>query len=420
MEHPNYARDYSDIHKCLRFREEGHPRNRSEDKPLPFAESCVYCLKFSSGNDRYLIGHNSYRCEEHDEHFEGEPVEEGESDEKIEENKTFRYLLMRECPSSDPPRQHNRVTILLHGLNERTFLKYMPWAYHIWRSSETPVVLFPLSFSINRVLRDWAREVRSTYQRRQALPNNERSHRFNATISERLEPRPERFFWGAIQSYWDIVDFVRQIRGGKHEQLKKHFTQDAQVNFLGYSSGGYLALALLAINHEELFSESRASLFASCVEMDELRPASPYVVDGRAELFLRTLYVNRFGELPNERMKHWLNHHPEARWLSSFAGKPPDRAQREAHLRVLAPRIFGIANTNDQVMPRGAMLNGLQGIDRDTGVRVESLSLGIHECPFAFADYNQSDAEFILGTVNEQLYGSEFEQFIHWIVKHLE
>jgi hypothetical protein len=62
----------------------------------------------------------------------------------------------------------------------------------------------------------------------------------------------------------------------------------------------------------------------------------------------------------------------------------------------------------------------LQGDERDTGIQFEKLDLGIHEHPFAFPDYNQSEGEFILGTVNEELYGDAFEQFMDLIVKHLE
>ncbi|MGB7925198.1 MAG: DUF6051 family protein [Pyrinomonadaceae bacterium] len=433
MEHTNYSKEYVDIHKRLR-----RPTECREKKSLPYLDSSVHCFIHNSKNMTYLIGRDSYACEERtcEEYgatFPAEHVKEQPSDDQIERNITFPYLLLREGSPSVPLHQYKRVTILLHGLNERTLLKYMPWAYHIWQRTQEPVVLFPLSFSINRVLPEWRKQMPKIHANREKERKIKRSHEFNATISERLEPNPERFFWGAEQSYWDIIDFVREIRSGENEQLKQHFDSDARINFLGYSSGGYLALAHLAVNHEGLFSESRACLFASCVEMDDLRPASPYVVDEEAERALRELYVDYFDELPDEdaknapkgRMRHWLEYHPEGRWLCSFGGHLPnrkekDRANRESHLRKLAERLLGIANTNDMVMPWRRMRDVLLGDERDTGVRFKKLDLGIHEHPFVFPNYNQSESEFILGTIDWELYGDEFEQFISWIIEHLE
>jgi hypothetical protein len=333
------------------------------------------------------------------------------------------------------------VTVLLHGLNERTLLKYMPWAYHVWQRTGEPVLLFPLSFSINRVLPEWRGQIPRIHKRRKRRKGNKRAHRFNTTISERLEVHPERFFWGAMQSYWDIVDLVRQIRhpeqhlapNGSVPSIASHFDPTARIDFLGYSSGGYLALAHLAVNHEGLFSQSRACLFASCVEMDELRPASPYVVDQHAENALREFYVDNFDaqpdkrqkKVPNKRMRHWLDHHLEGVWMRSFGGHlldrvEKDRAEREKRLQNVSRRLLGIANTNDLVMRWRPMRFVLQGDERATGVRFEKLDLGIHEHPFAFPDYDQSESRFVLGTVNEELYGDAFEQFIDLIVEHLK
>lgn len=424
MEHPEYSKQYSTIHKCLR-----HSHKWCEGEKIPFGESCVYCLDYSSKNKHYLIGRRSYKCKKHMATFPSEPVAEKPSDIQVEENINFRHLLLRECPSSGPLKRHERVTILLHGLNERALLKYMPWAYHVWLRTEEPVVLFPLSFSINRVHPDWRKQIKKTHERRKAKEGNARAHAFNATISERLESHPERFFWGAMQSYWDIIDFVRQIRDPKGKsEINKHIAPDARVDFLGYSSGGYLALAFLAVNHKGLFSESHACLYATCVEMDELRPASPYVVDEAAERALRHFYVDKFedppdesaGNMPNKRMRHWLDQHPEGRWMSNFGGLSPDRQSRDARLKEIAPRLLGIANTNDLVMRWRPMRDVLKGDERDTSVRFEKLDLGIHEGSFTFKDYKQAESEFIKGTVNEQLYGRGFEQFIEWIVGHLE
>ncbi|MBC7909733.1 MAG: hypothetical protein H7Y30_04480 [Pyrinomonadaceae bacterium] len=433
MEHPDY--DY--LHRFIHEQKEW-----KDTEPLSHGDTCLYYLKYRSHNARYLLGYDSYRCEEHDEDFGAELVEDQPSDEKIKENNLFRYPMVRECSPSGTLRRHKRLTILLHGLNERSFGKYLPWAYHIWDRTREPVALFPLTFSINRVPLEengdptWGRQMRKSYEGRKHIEN---AHLFNATISERLNPHPERFFWGAAQSYWDIVDLVRQIRDNKHP----HFDPNARVDFLGYSSGGYLALTLLLDkSHELLFGESRACLFASCVEMQDLRPSSPYVVDHNTEDALRQIFVDNFHRSPdehrkhmsveekeyvlNDRMRHWLEHHPEGKWMRSFCGRLPelkaDREKREARLSEIAPRLLGIANVNDRVMPYGAMLNTLQGTRRNTGVTVKELDLGIHEHPFSCPDYKDKrlDRCVIKSYINKELYDDQFDQFIKWIVKHLK
>jgi len=390
---------------------------------------CLYNLSYVSNNAHYLLGQASYRCKHKDYEvlFKSEPVKEQPSDEQtsdkdIKENNEFRYPLMRKLITAGEPQKREQVTIVLHGLNEFGFLKYLPWAYGIMLGTEAPVVIFPLAFSINRASQQWASERRSNYlPLRRGIPGNGNVSQFNAILSERLDMHPERFFWGAIQSYWDIVDLVRQIREDKHP----HFARDARVDFLGFSSGGYLALALLAVDHEELFSEfseSRACLFATCVEMRSLGAGSAFTLDRVVQNTVRKFYVDYVNTQPNNRMRHWISDldHPEGCWLGSFGGLSPERTQRLNRLREIAPRLLGIANCNDRVMPPGAMLDALQGGGRDTGVRIADLNLGIHEHPFCLSNYilSRENQEKFLKPF-DQRYSIELEQFIDLVVGHL-
>ena len=58
------------------------------------------------------------------------------------------------------------------------------------------------------------------------------------------------------------------------------------------------------------------------------------------------------------------------------------------------------------------MLNTLQGLHRDTGVRVEQLALGVHEHPFLCPDYTQRDRRFVTEFLDLPRYGAGFERFI--------
>ena len=63
-------------------------------------------------------------------------------DEAVEENRRFNYPIFI-------PRKTNsgkRVLLLLHGLNERYWDKYLVWAEYLALNTRNPVILFPIAF----------------------------------------------------------------------------------------------------------------------------------------------------------------------------------------------------------------------------------------------------------------------------------
>ncbi len=405
MPHPNYT----DIGKRFRQRDDW-----TDESPVSFPEhgADLYNIEYRSRNAHYLLGCDHYRCKEHGADFPGEPSDPLPMDSEIQENLHFRYPLLR---SAGDRTRADRVTIIFHGLNERSYGKYVPWAFHVWKRTSAPVILFPMAFHINRVPADWFRLVPESFANRKALEGNDSVHRFNAIMSERLQSRPERFFWGALQTFWDIVDLVRTIRSGSHP----HFAAHARIDFLGYSAGGFVALALMLDDPEGLFRESRTALFATCGTVRDLNLASPLIVDSMAETAMMNMYVRQLEKRFTPRMHHWIDHHSEARWLRTFCGLRPDRAMLESRLRELAPQIVGVANLNDEVFPTGAMCNALQGVRRDTGIPVEEMELGIHENPFACPNLQQPERRLILDVLDEARYGPSFERFIEIVAGHL-
>jgi len=403
--------DYHQVSKTFR-----HKAEWTDNDPLTFADegADIYRLPFTSANADHLVGRAEYYCAEHELTFAGEPVAGELSDYLIESNVQFKYPLVRETLADHTLHRHERVIILLHGLNERSFSKYLPWAYQLWVNTEVPVLLFPLAFHVNRVLPDWANRQQEIYERRSRLPGNDCAHRFNAVISERLEARPERFFWGAVQSYLDLVDLARAIRSGRHP----HFAASARLDLFGFSAGGYLALLLLLEDAEGLFQDSRGVVFSSGVVTRDLNLSSPFIIDLAAEVALMKLYVKHIDTLPSPRMQHWFESHGAGKWIRALSGLRVDRTRLEARLAEISSRLLGIANVNDVVMPMGSMLNTLQGLRRDTGVRVSELDLGVHESPFVCPDYEQPHRRFITEFLDEARYGRAFEEFIEQIVSH--
>lgn len=398
MKHPNYR----DIAQAIRGTTEW-----DDAVPLQFpAEGAdVYNLAFRSRQAAHLLGHPSYRCEWHDCSFPGEPASDGPADCDIKDNLEFRYPLLRGHAEAT---RSKHLIILLHGLNERSYSKYVPWAFQLWRATGAAVALFPLSFHVNRVEPNWGRQIKQHTANRQQVSRNENVHAFNSVLSERLDARPERFFWGGLQSYGDVVDLVRQIRAGEHPSVDPA----AQLDLLGYSAGGYLSLGLMLADEDGLFKDSRCVLFASGAALRSTHLSTRLIMDMACEISLMKLFVRFTARLASPRLAHWLGDHEEGRWFRALFGEEAERPRLEARLRELAPRLLAITNSNDDVIPAGAVFNTLQGLHRDTAVRVETLALGVHEHPFVCPDYQQRDRRFITEYLDEAVLGPGFQQFI--------
>jgi hypothetical protein len=394
VDHPSYRAIAHAVRRCPSW-------SNGEPMPFPGQGAELFFLAAHSRHGHHLLGRDGYRCEQHGLDFPGEPISDAPADCDVAENLDFRYPLLRSLGAGrGEPTRH--LIIVLHGLNERSFTKYVPWAYQLWRSTGAAVALYPLSFHVNRVLPRWGREIDGHLSRRRAVPRNEDVHPFNCVISERLDAYPERFFWGGLQSYGDVVDLVREVREGRHP----HVHPEARVDLLGYSIGGYLALGLL------LFQDSRAVIFESGASLRATNMSSRFIIDHACEVSLMKLYVRFTGRLANPRLGHWLREHELGRWFRALCGDESERPRLEARLRELSPRLLAIGNTGDEVIPAAAMLNTLQGLHRDTGVRVEELALGVHEHPFLCPDYTQRDRSFVTEFLDLPRYGAGFERFI--------
>lgn len=398
MEHPSYRAVAGAIRRRSAW---------TDGEPMRFPElgADVYFLAARSRHGDVLLGRPGYRCAEHDLAFAAEPIDDGAADCEVAENLDFRYPLLRTAGGGERARH---LVVVLHGLNERSFTKYVPWAYQFWRSTGAAVALYPLSFHVNRVHRGWGREIDVHLARRRALPRNEDVHAFNCVVSDRLDAYPERFFWGGLQSYGDVLDLVREVRAGSHP----HVHPEARVDLVGYSIGGYLALGLLLLDEGGLFGDSRAVIFESGAALRATNMSSRFIIDHACEVSLMKLYVRFTGRLANDRLSHWLRHHELGRWFRALCGDEAERPRLEARLRELSPRLLAIANRNDAVIPAPAILNTLQGLHRDTGVRVQELALGVHEHPFLCPDYAQRDRRFVTEFLDLARHGDGFERFV--------
>jgi hypothetical protein len=71
------------------------------------------------------------------------------------------------------------------------------------------------------------------------------------------------------------------------------------------------------------------------------------------------------------------------------------------------------------VTPLDSMLDTLQGLRRDTGLRVVELDLGLHENPFVDLRGNRLSRRGLTEFLDEYRFGTSFDRFIEAVASHL-
>lgn len=210
-----------------------------------------------------------------------------ESDENISENLSFRYPVIKKTTVE----KASAYIILFHGLNERYWEKYLPWAFSLASQTGKAVILFPLAFHMNRAPLIWSNprimnEV--SKERKKLLPDVAGSSFANSALSTRLQFSPGRFLISGIQTFRDVVNLVDYIKSGNHPLI----SHSASADFFGYSIGAFLSEILLMSNPKNYFSDTRAFLFCGGQTLDQMQPVSKAIIDSEAALTLKNYYVD--------------------------------------------------------------------------------------------------------------------------------
>jgi hypothetical protein len=209
-------------------------------------------------------------------------------DSLIAENRSFSYPVF-----SPHNRKSDKVILLLHGLNERSWIKYLVWAYCLAQNTDSYVILFPISFHINRSPSSWKDPramVNFLKERNSALSGVNMSSFANVAISNRLTEDPMRFFKSGYETTYDIVKLLSAIRNGEHEIIPK----TAKFNIFAYSIGAFLAEIILMGNPENLFSESKLFIFCGGSVFSNMQGSSKLIMDSLAFSRVYNFYLNDF------------------------------------------------------------------------------------------------------------------------------
>ncbi len=300
------------------------------------------------------------------------------TDANIRQNKEFDYYLLRNSRA----KKDTGLILLFHGLNERNWDKYLPWARSLNRETGKSVALFPIAFHMNRAPGAWSspREMNGIACERRVLYPSIRGASFaNAALSTRLQADPKRFLLSGYQTLEDVVALVRTIRAGRHPLVDRSTT----IDFFGYSIGAFLSEFLVLGNPGKLFAESRAFLFCGGATLNAMSPVSRYIMDSEAGAEMRRYFSLDLGdEAERNPAVRWIFARLESLALlfRSLVSTETFRTVRETCLQTVRGRIRAVALAHDLVVPA---LSVKEGLAPSSAVQVFDFPYSYtHEQPF--------------------------------------
>lgn len=330
------------------------------------------------------------------EDFEPDIIQEmlNKTDAEIPENINFRYHII--MPRNEI--KSKGIIFMFHGFNEKTWHKYLPWAAYIVSKTGKSVVMFPLAFHMNRAPAEWsgAHEMyKVSQQRKERHPDVINSSLSNVAISTRLHNKPQRFIWSGLQSYYDVIDLVKDFKAGKHSAIEA----DATIDFCSYSIGTFLGEVLMMTNKNGYFSNSKYATFCGGPVFNRLFPVSKFILDSEANVSLYSFVVEHIeshmkrdpilNKALNEPYEEGINFRAMLNYktLTSY---------REEKFRDMADRFYAVTLQQDEVVPPYEVINTLQGGRRDIPIKVDVLDLPYkyrHEDPFPALNKIQDEVD---------------------------
>jgi hypothetical protein len=306
----------------------------------------------------------------------------------IPENRSFSYPVF--VPHNI---KSEKVILLLHGLNERSWIKYLVWAFWLAESTDSYVILFPISFHINRSPDSWKdpREmIPYMKERNSALGEINMSSFANIALSERLSEDPLRFFNSGHQTLADIVKLVKSVKDGQHQVIPKC----SNIDIFAYSIGAFLAEIIMMGNPEKLFTESRLFIFCGGSVFSQMQGSSKLIMDSHAFERLYSYYLNDFEKNIKEKgpAADFLSKSQVGMAFRSMIDFARFRSFREGVLKKLRNQIHSITLQNDLVIPAKAVVETLNKFKNNSIVDVWDFPYAYcHENPFPLLNSPQSN-----------------------------
>jgi hypothetical protein len=300
-------------------------------------------------------------------------------DNKICENSNFRYPVI--LPEGKA--KFSEAIIFLHGLNERTWNKHLAGARFLAEKTNKAVIMFPLSYHINRGLPEWSdtRKMSALLElRKQKYPNVKDASVVNLALSERLTDFPERFFISGLQSGMDLIALLKEIRTGDHPL----FEQGTKIDLFAYSISCMMLQSLMISNPDNILENSRIVFFAGGSLFSHLQGISKYILDSVAFESIHTFYSNiiRRKTSLSKGVFPWIMENKFGQSFRAIIAPDKLRNVREKSMDNFHDNLMVIALRDDKVIP-------VEGIRMATGDKFfHSKKFRIVHFPYAYTHEN--------------------------------
>ena len=307
------------------------------------------------------------------------------SKELEQSNSDFRYYLL--IPGNSSGRG---AIILLHGLNERSWNKYMQWGMRLATDTGRPVVLFPSAYHMNRSPRSWIDRhlmMPLVAARTALVPDTQLSTFVNVALSTRMSSSPQRFLLSGYQTISDLKVLISSIGEGTHPDLPG----GGPVDVFAYSIGALATQVMMLSKPSVLPEESRVMLFCGGSVFGLMNGTSKLIMDSRAFERLMTYYLEWPGDssyTDGDRLMKIMNDTPEGEAFYAMTSLNRLKAVSGTPFRNTEGKLRAVSFAGDCVIPSDAVSATLQGAN------VEIWSPGYpctHENPFPVLAGNLSD-----------------------------
>jgi hypothetical protein len=278
-----------------------------------------------------------------------------EKDNNIIENRTFLYPVF--IPGKEKRKRYRGAIVLLHGLNERSWDKYLTWAEYLCVKTNLPVILFPIAFHINRAPLSWSnpRKMMELLNFRKEMFIDDRSISFaNVALSNRLSQNPERFYMSGRQTWSDLTSLFEMIKTGEHPL----FNEDSKIDIFAYSIGAFLSQVALMANQKNLFNNSKLFMFCGGSIFDSMQGISRSIMDKAAFQTIKDYYINSFEKEKQKCSLKWVRD-KAYKAFNCMISPEIHKTEREDTFSKLANQIKGITLTKDEVIPHHGVIEAM-------------------------------------------------------------
>lgn len=292
----------------------------------------------------------------------------------VAENRAFNYFTF----SPAEVKRYDKAIFLLHGLNERSWKKYLYWAEYLVNKTGNPVVLFPIAFHMNRTPSTWINPHKAfplVTKRKERIHDLKNSTFFNVALSSRLSEQPKRFYVSGLETVNNLISLITDIKQMKHPL----FNEGAAVNLFGYSIGAFIAQVLLISNPFDYFTNSKLFMFCGGAVLDDINANARDILDSEANDRIHQYYRKDYFEMNANALDE------ENVIQAAFSSMLQPDVLRKLRTHVFASakeRIKAISLKGDSVVPTFGIMNALGNTAKGT---VEELDFDYpysHQMPF--------------------------------------